>query len=153
MLWQVLLIGMKPLVIFVMKKAIVIILLLVILTTGCSSNKIQEGTISEKEHTDDWVQLIMMPIIISNGDTISTTYMPMYIFHPESWQLKISEYNPDKDKFERNSFYVEENVYKSVSIGDYFIFKEDLGSEEEQTYKIKKSDIKESDLEGFELVE
>lgn len=70
----------------------------------------------------------MIPVVTSNGDTTTTTYMPMFQYYPETWKIVISAYNDESKKELKKSYYVSKNVYEEVSEGDYFRFDKQMGS-------------------------
>lgn len=52
----------------------------------------------------------------------------------------LKKYNEEKKNFDTEDFYVNKEIYDGVSIGDYFIFNEDMGSTDEPYTKTKKEE-------------
>ena len=73
-----------------MKKAIAIILAAIISLSllGCAS-KITSGEVINKSYTEAHTQMMLIPVVISNGKTMSTILVP-YIYHySDRWDVTI----------------------------------------------------------------
>ena len=123
-----------------MKKLIValICLLLVASLCGCS-NTITEGEVYEKEYREEYTTVMMLPLVISNGKTTSTIMVPYFIRYPDRYVIFIKAYQDDEWKTE--DFYVSKEVYDSINIGDMFLYDEERGDLQDETYtKERKED-------------
>lgn len=118
-----------------MKKSISVVLLittimsLMVLFVGCA--EVSEGDVYSKEFKPAYMTTIIVPMVISNGETSTTYFIPYIYRYPDRWVISIKKYNEKKQEFDTAEFYVSEEVYDQVNIGDYFIFDEDMGSREE----------------------
>lgn len=90
-----------------MKKAIFVLFMCFIFLTGCNK-KITEGEIYEKEFLPKETQVVILPMVHTDGKTSYTTYIPMTYYYPDRWRISIKsiEKNEDGD-------YDEEPVEKS----------------------------------------
>lgn len=112
-------------------KVILLIFLLIPLLAACNiSSSITEGTVIEKKHHVADSTIIMMPIMRSDGKTVTTQMIPMTKYYPEAWEIKIANYDKKSNKEVNNSFYVSKNVYESVAVKDYFKFDKSMGSQQ-----------------------
>lgn len=116
------------------KRLISICITITLLLCGCTP-KLTEGNVYQKEYREADSTLIMMPVVISNGKTTTTIMRPYYIFHPDRYVIFIRRYNEETKTFETEDYYVSREAYESVDIGDYFVFSDDLGTDEERIQK------------------
>jgi len=72
---------------------------------------ITEGIVTELEYMPEDNDVIMMPIVISNGKTTTTMMTPTYIHHDEAFRVVI------KDGKETEDFYVDKKTYKQLKVG------------------------------------
>lgn len=115
-------------------KTIISILLFIILLTGCAK-KITEGYVYYKEFRQEKTTVMIIPMVISNGKSCTTMMIPMVHRYPDRWVIFIKAYNEEKKAFETEDFYVTEEVYNNINIGDYFIFDDEMGTDEEPCTK------------------
>ena len=123
-----------------MKKIIgaLICFLLVVYLCGCS-NVITEGEVYEKEYREEYTTIMMLPMVISNGKSTTTTMVPYFIHYPERYVIFIKAYQDEEWKTE--DFYVSKEVYDSTNIGDMFLYDEERGDLQEEPYtKERKED-------------
>lgn len=106
------------------------ILVIIVLITGCA-NRINEGTVYEKEHQESWTQVMLMPITTLVGKVVITNMIPYTIYHSENWIIWIESDGETED------FYVTEEYYNSIEVGDYFIWDDSKGFESEKVVKEK----------------
>ena len=124
-----------------MGKKIVFTLLIVlalIMLISCSDS-INEGDVYEKEFKPEYTTVSVLPMTISNGKTVTTIMVPYTIHYPDRWVIYIKAYDEETRKWITEDFYVSEEVYDSVNIGDYFVFDEDMGTRDE-TYTKQESE-------------
>ena len=118
-----------------MKKALFLIGILLCLTlTGCS-NVITEGEVYNKEHRESRVVVMPMTMVHSNGKTTYTTVVPVTWYYPESYVIFIKAYDSESEEWQTEDYYVEEEVYNSTNIGDYFVFDEEIMLQDEPREK------------------
>lgn len=129
-----------------MKK--ILLLVMVLLLSGC--NKLEEGNIIEMEYNEPYTQLMFIPIIVSSGNSTTTMIVPFYVFHPEKWKIKIEgDYNGETRS---ETYYISEQRYNELNIGD-FVTTDETFSTDDGSYKIKKSQVKESDFDGYTIID
>lgn len=105
---------------------------------GCS-NAITEGEVCEKEYREAHTQVMILPLIISNGKTISTIMVPYFVHYPDRYVIFIKAYQDEEWKTE--DFYVSKEVYDSTNIGDMFLYDEERGDLQDEPYtKERKED-------------
>ena len=116
-----------------MKKIIgaLICILLVISLCDCS-NAITEGEVYEKEYREEYTTIMMLPMVISNGKSTTTTIIPYFIHYPERYVIFIKAYQEEEWKTE--DFYVSKEVYDSTNIGDMFLYDEERGDLQDEPY-------------------
>lgn len=102
--------------------------------TSCTK-KIEQGEIYDKEFKAKHTQTTFIPI--TSGE--STILMPYYNHYPDQWILHIQDYDSEKEKFVTESYYVSEDVFDSVSIGDWISFKDVDGSTFEPSTREQKT--------------
>lgn len=116
-----------------MKKLTNVLIIIIMLTVLCGcSNAITEGEVYEKQHREAHSQLVMMPIVITNGKTTTTTIIPYYISYPDRYVVFIKAFRDGE--WVTEDFYVSKDVYDTVNIGDMFVFDEDRGDMKDEPY-------------------
>lgn len=120
-----------------MKKIIFISLMCLTLLAGCEQ-KITEGEIYEKEFRPEETEVIIVPMVHTNGKTSYTTPMPIVHHYPDRWRIAIRsiEKNDDGD-YDTADYYTTEEVYSNCKVGDMFSYDEDRDCEEEPVEKSK----------------
>ena len=98
----------------------IMISLLFINLAFTSCNKITKGEIYDKKIINEHSDFMMIPITHTNGKSVYTTMIPIYRYYPKQWVVYIKKYNEDKKDWETADYYVSENCYKNLKIGDYF---------------------------------
>lgn len=119
------------------KKIIFALFACLILLTGCSQ-KITEGEIYEKEFRPEKTEVLIVPMVHTNGKTSYTTPTPIVHHYPDRWRIAIRsiEKNDDGD-YDTADYYTTEEVYNNCKVGDMFSYDEDRDSEEEPVEKSK----------------
>lgn len=132
-------------------KKLILLIVSVLLLVGCNP-KVTYGEVINKEHNEAWRQLVIIPIHISNGETSNTIMMPYWIFHEENWKIEIR----GKDKngnLATETYYITEDLYNEIHIGDMYEYREEIDTTEEPTRKIKKSEVSDEELEKYKEVD
>lgn len=107
---------------------------ILLLLSGCGK-KLTEGEVCDKQFTEAHSQVVMMPIVTTNGKTTTTTLIPYVRYHPDTYSVSIKDFQ--NEKWVTEVYYVSKEVYDAVSIGD--IFKYEKGRDlEEAPYTQKK---------------
>lgn len=109
-----------------------------ILLTGCNK-KITEGEICEKEFLPERTDVVVMPVVHTNGKTTYTTYIPMIFYYPDRWRISIRAIEKNSDgEYDTAEYYTTEEVYNDCKVGDMFSYEKDRDYEEEPVEKKKK---------------
>lgn len=112
-------------------------LLFVISLCGCSE-EITEGEVYKKEYRKAYTTVMMIPLIISSGNTTETIITPYFVHYPERYVVFIKAYKNGEWKTE--DFYVSKEVYDSASIGDMFLYDEERGDLQDEPYTKERKD-------------
>lgn len=124
-----------------MKKVIAIILVAIISLSllGCAS-KITSGEVINKSYTEAHTQMLLIPVVISNGKTMSTILVP-YIYHySDRWDVTIQAWDAADKKMKRATYRVTEDVYNSVDIGAEFVYDKSMQPEEPEYTRERSSE-------------
>lgn len=125
-----------------MKKIVLIVLIFAMCVVFCAcENRITSGEVYEKEYRGAFTTVSFMPLVIYNGNTTTTTYVPYVITYPERYVIFIREYRDGEWLTE--DFYVSKEVYEQVQIGDMFEFNETRGDLEDEPYTKEKQEATE----------
>ena len=114
------------------KKLAICLLLIsifVCILTGCS-NQITQGEVVGKEFKEAHTQIMMIPIIHSNGKTTSTQIIPYIYYYPDTWKITIQKWDEDNKEMLQATWRVTKDVYDVVNIGDEFVYEDDMQPEE-----------------------
>jgi hypothetical protein len=116
-----------------MKKVICAILLLatILSLVGCSPT-INEGEVYEKEYRAEFTTVMMLPLTISNGKTVTTTIIPYVVHYPDRYVIHIKAFV--NDEWMTEDFYVSKEVYDSINIGDMFVYDDKRGDLQDEPY-------------------
>lgn len=99
------------------------VLLLALLLCSCGS-EITEGEIYEKEFKPKETQTIVIPMVVSTGNTVVTSVIPVIRHYPDRYIVRIRQYNEEENTFLYNEYYIDAESYNKVNIGDWFIYDE-----------------------------
>ena len=121
-----------------MRKIILLLMCLIILTSlsGCA-DKITEGEVYEKEYREEQTVTVMYPLVISNGKTNKTMIVPYYVHYPDRYVIHIKAFVDEE--WVTEDYYVSEEVYDSINIGDMFIYDESRGDLTDEPYTKERS--------------
>lgn len=105
-----------------MKKYLVLFLTFALLVSLCGcGHKLTEGEVYDKEFKGAITQVMIVPVVISDGNTTSTTMIPYMYYYPDRWIIRIREPNGD-GTYVTDEYYTTKEVYDSVNIGDTFSY-------------------------------
>lgn len=107
-----------------MRRLLPGLLLFLLLLTGCGA-EITEGEVIQKEFTPAHTQLIMIPVVYSNGKTTHTATIPYIYSYSDKWTITIRAYSADGEEI-RETFRVSEQVYDETELGSEFIYTDDM---------------------------
>lgn len=114
-----------------MKKYLVLFLTFALLISLCAcGNKLTEGEVYGKEFKEARTQVMMIPIVYSNGKTTTTRIIPYMYYYPDRWIIRIREPNGD-GTYMTDEYYTTKEIYDSVNIGDTFSYDPDRDFENE----------------------
>ena len=105
-----------------MKKCLCAVLAIALLfsLTGCSS-KITKGEVTARRFTPAHSQVIVIPLVISNGKSSRTMLIPMVYHYADKWEITIS--TTDKDgKTETATYRVTKDVYDATPMSAEFVY-------------------------------
>lgn len=113
-------------------------LIFALLLVSCG-NKLTSGEVYEKSFTEAHIEIVMVPFVHSDGKTSYTTMTPMYYRYPDTWEIAIKAWDPEKERWQKQSYYVTEDIYKAVNIGDEFQYSKENCWEDERYTREKAS--------------
>jgi len=112
-----------------MKYIGIFTVLIMILLQGCQPRgpSVTFGEVVDKQHRPASSSVMLMPVITSTGTTTVTNMIPMVIYHPEQFRIVIYG-QADNGEFQNQRFFVNQNIYEAVAIGDTFEYDSDMAS-------------------------
>jgi hypothetical protein len=114
-----------------MKKYLVLFLTFALLFSICGcGHKLTEGEVYDKEFKEARTQVMVVPIVHSNGKSTYITTIPYVYYYPDRWIIRIREPNGD-GTYVTDEYYTTKEVYDSVNIGDTFSYDPDRDFENE----------------------
>lgn len=119
---------------FERKKIISLVLILAIcIVVLCScGNKITEGEVYEKEYREAFTTVMVLPLVISDGKTTTTTMIPYVVYYPDRYVIHIKSYQDGE--WVTEDFYVSKEVYDHINVGDMFEYNEERGDLQDEPY-------------------
>lgn len=123
------------------KRAVLIVLAVVLLLSlsACSS-KITSGEVVKKSFTPAHSEVRMIPIVISNGKSVTTIIVPYLYHYSDCWKITIAAWDEKEKKMQTATYRVNEDVYESVKIGDEFVYKKDMQPTDPEYTREKKKE-------------
>jgi hypothetical protein len=79
--------------------------------------KLDEGRVVGMRYEPANTQVMMMPVVISNGRTTTTMIVPYYIYDDEDWVLTVTG-TLENGKQRTEDWYISRSAYESLEIGD-----------------------------------
>lgn len=108
------------------KYLLILLSLMIFMLTACCDNQITQGEVVEKNFTPAHTQVIIVPIAISNGKTVTITPIP-YIYHyNDKYTITIEQWDEKENEIKRATYSVSEEIYNVVNMGDEFIYEKDM---------------------------
>lgn len=125
-----------------MKKTKIFILSFLLVVLLCSCSYLTEGEVYEKKYEAAHSNTTIVPMVHTNGKTSYTTYIPITHYYPESWIVYIKAYDESENKWITEDYYVTEDIYNAINIGDWFIYDSEL-HQQEQPYTTERNEAAE----------
>lgn len=108
--------------------AVLLALAFLALLPGCAK-KITQGEVIDKTFSPAHNEYRLIPIVISNGKTSTTYFMPYVYRYPDTWTITIS--GQDEDGKAKTAVYrVTKTVFDSAPVGSEFVYKSDMEPDE-----------------------
>lgn len=108
-----------------MRKIVVLIVAIsVILLLPACGSKITEGEVVDKNFSPAHTMVVIMPIVVSNGKTATTTYVPFTYYYPDTYTITIAAIEGEEKQ--TATFRVRKEVYENTPIGAEFIYDKDM---------------------------
>lgn len=105
-----------------MKKIICAFIVCIMFTMMCScSEKITQGEVINKKYTPAHTDIVMIPMVRSNGKTTTTQIIPFVYSYSDKYEITILGYDSEKNK-STATYRVNKEVFDSVNLGDEFLF-------------------------------
>lgn len=102
--------------------ALLLTALLCLALCGCAP-KLQEGEVYEKNFIPEHTDHLILPLVISNGKTTNVIMLPVRRHYPDQYEICIKAVQ--YDEWITATYYVTEEVYSTVDVGDYFRYEKD----------------------------
>lgn len=93
-----------------------------------NEERLTEGEIYDKNFSAAHSQVLTLPTVHLNGKTTYTTTMPYIRYYPDTYSVSIRAFQDGE--WVKETYYVPEEVYNEVQIGDIFEYKEGRDLEE-----------------------
>lgn len=104
-----------------------LLIISILFLAGCA-NKLKEGYVIEKWHEPRTEYMMLMPMVISDGKSVTTIYTPYWIVDNEDWVVKIR--GKYKGKVIEESVYVGEKQYECLSVSSHLKINEDCSTDD-----------------------
>jgi hypothetical protein len=85
-----------------------------VILTGC--NQLEEGTVVDKHYEPMEQNLVLMPLVMSNGKTTTTTMIPYFVTDNEDYVLHIKGIYRGEEVIEK--VYTSKECYEQMQNGD-----------------------------------
>jgi len=100
-----------------MKTRLILLALVCLITglglVGCGP-RITAGEVYEKIHEPACTYVLLVPFRVGKG----IMAVPFLMYDDEDWIIRIRQWDPDKQRYRCATYYVSEELYNSVEIGD-----------------------------------
>ncbi len=101
-------------------KTAFLLLVLLFILSGCG-NKITSGKVYEKEFIPAHTETQLMPIVSSNGKTVTTILIPQTNIVPDKYYIKIQSAEPGEDgEYKKATYSVSEDIFNQYEVGDFY---------------------------------
>lgn len=116
---------------------LVCLIFVFLLMCGCSTT-ITEGEVYAKEYREAFTTVNCYPVVISNGKTTTTMIIPYTVYYPERWVIFIKSF--EDGEWLTDDYFVSENIYNSINVGDIFVYDGSRGDLKDEPYTKEKAE-------------
>lgn len=109
----------------------VILLIVAVIAMALAPPTITEGEVYKKEFRTEITSVSFMPMTTTVGKTTITTLIPYSYRYPNRWVIFIRAWSEDEQTYLTEDFFVDENHYNQINIGDWITFADGEGSNNE----------------------
>lgn len=102
-----------------------------------------EGKVIHKKHHTERKQLLMIPIVTSDGKSTTTVMTPIWITHPETWSVDVQNWDKEDEEFVEERFYLSKEAFDGIELGDWFKFNSNLHLKDRPEIREKAEEIEE----------
>ena len=117
------------------KNCILFIVLFLVLTLTSCEDSITSGEVVTKTFKPAHTQLLMLPMSVYNGKSISTVLVPYTYYYSDSWEVTIQQHDKTQNKMLQATYRVAEEVYNDIEIGAEFVYSEKLDPDMPEYYR------------------
>lgn len=122
-----------------MKRIIAIMLVIISLFALCAcSNEIEQGVVFKKEYKPAFTTVMIIPMVVSTGKGTTTIPVPYTYYYPERWVIYIQD--EVNGELVTEDFYVSQEFYNQVNIGDIYTYDENRGDLINEPYTREKGE-------------
>jgi hypothetical protein len=107
------------------------------LLVGCGE-RITSGEVIDKKYTKAYTQVRMIPLVMSNGKTTTTTIIPYIYRYPDRWEITIQQYDTGDGVRVTATYRVTQEVYDAVNLHDEFVYNKDMEPKEPEYTRERK---------------
>ena len=110
-----------------MKRIFSLVLaVLTLLALAACEGEITQGEVKSKEFIPAHNQIMMVPIVHSDGRTSYTTWMYYTYYYPDTYTITIEKWDKKEGKNRQARYEVTKEVYDAVSVGAEFSYEKDM---------------------------
>lgn len=120
-----------------MKRSIALLALMLTLLVGCGE-RITRGEVIDKKYTKAHTQVMMIPLVMSSGKTITTTIIPYIYRYPDRWEITIQQHDTEDGVRVTATYRVTQEVYDAVNLHDEFVYDKDMEPKEPEYTRERK---------------
>ena len=114
-----------------MKRIFSLVLaVLTLLALAACEGEITQGEVKSKEFIPAHNQIMMVPIVHSDGRTSYTTWMYYTYYYPDTYTIPIEKWDKKEGKNRQARYEVTKEVYDAVSVGAEFSYEKDMKPKE-----------------------
>lgn len=110
------------------RKLLLLIVIVIVITLlfGCSK-KLTSGEVYDKNFTPAHSQVVLVPMVTSNGTISTTMWIPFYYYYSDDYSISIfAEVDGER---KTATYHVSRDVYEACEVGSEFIYDKDLCSD------------------------
>jgi hypothetical protein len=100
----------------------------------CSCSKVVNGVVVKKEYNSSFTTYMIIPISCGKN---CNTYLPVPVYYPPSWDIVV-EGTDKSGEYKKSTFYISENKFNLIMVGDKFGCGEKLSCPESKRTFVRK---------------